>query len=308
MANSKYEYVRNFEHSDALLPNTWIVVRIDGRGFHKLTSKYGFVKPNDRRALDLMNAAATAVVKDLPDIIIAYGVSDEFSFVFHQSCTLFERRESKLVTTIVSTFTAYYVHLWPSYFPERPLSAPLPSFDGRAVLYPSVQNLRDYLSWRQVDCHINNLYNTTFWALIQQGGLDAKEAEKELTGSYSADKNEILFSRFHINYNNEPEIYKKGSVVFREYELVEPFTTPNTKNLPSLEPDNAIEADAGAHVSADAAAADQSGLSKTQQERDRKRRAKAHIVVQHLDIIRDDFWERRPWILSNRPGRIPKET
>lgn len=37
-----------------------------------------------------------------------------------------------------------------------------------------------------------------------------------LKGSLSADKNEILFSRFKINYNNEPEIYKKGSVVFRD--------------------------------------------------------------------------------------------
>ena len=33
--------------------------------------------------------------------------------------------------------------------------------------------------------HINNLYNTTFWALIQMGGLDAKGAEKELAVSSS---------------------------------------------------------------------------------------------------------------------------
>jgi tRNA(His) guanylyltransferase len=61
---------------------------------------------------------------------------------------------SKLVTTIVSTFTAYYVHFWSTYFPEpdMQLTAPLPTFDGRAVQYPSVQNLRDYMSWRQVDC------------------------------------------------------------------------------------------------------------------------------------------------------------
>jgi len=59
---------------------------------------------------------------------------------------------SKLVTTVVSTFTSYYVHLWPSFFPGNPLSPPLPSFDGRAVQYPSTQNLRDYMSWRQVDC------------------------------------------------------------------------------------------------------------------------------------------------------------
>ncbi|KAL2063361.1 hypothetical protein VTL71DRAFT_5166 [Oculimacula yallundae] len=289
MANSKYEYVKAFEQPDLLIPNTWIVVRIDGRGFHKFSNKYAFEKPNDRRALDLMNAAAMAVMNELPDIVIAYGISDEYSFVFHKTCALFERRSSKLVTTIVSTFTAYYVHLWSTHFPDLALTAPLPSFDGRAVQYPSVQNLRDYMSWRQVDCHINNLYNTTFWALIQVGGYDAKSAEKELAGSLSADKNEILFSRFKINYNNEPEIYKKGSVVFRDYEMVEPGTASEV-----------IDEDSAKTI-------EEIALSKTQDEKDRKRRAKARITIQHVDIIKDEFWERRPWLLSNKPGKIPKE-
>jgi len=48
--------------------------------------------------------------------------------------------------------------------------------------------------------------------------------------------------------------------------------------------------------------------SKTQTEKDKKKRAKAPIVVQHLDIIKDDFWDRRPWLLSNKPGKVPKET
>ena len=92
----RFEYVRNFEQPDSLLPNTWIVVRIDGRGFTKyaltrslslsialtlcsrMCAKYGFEKPNDRRALDLMNAAAKAVVTDLPEITIGYGISDEY--------------------------------------------------------------------------------------------------------------------------------------------------------------------------------------------------------------------------------------
>lgn len=34
MAKSRYEYVKLFEKDDRLLPNTWIVVRLDGRGFH----------------------------------------------------------------------------------------------------------------------------------------------------------------------------------------------------------------------------------------------------------------------------------
>ena len=57
-----------------------------------MCAKYEFEKPNDRRALDLMNAAAKAVVSDLHDITIAYGVSDEYSFVFHKSSSIFERR------------------------------------------------------------------------------------------------------------------------------------------------------------------------------------------------------------------------
>ena len=59
---------------------------------------------------------------------------------------------SKILTTVVSTFTSYYVHLWSNFFADRPLSPPMPSFDGRVVLYPSSSNLRDYMSWRQVDC------------------------------------------------------------------------------------------------------------------------------------------------------------
>ncbi|KAK6859739.1 hypothetical protein PG995_003375 [Apiospora arundinis] len=283
MANSKFEYVKNFERPDYLLPNTWVVVRIDGKGFTKLCAKYGFEKPNDRRALDLMNAAAKAVMTDLPDITIGYGVSDEYSFVFHKTCTLYDRRESKLVSTVVSTFSAYYVHLWSTYFTDMPLAPPFQASTGAHV-----QNLRDYMSWRQVDCHINNLYNTTFWTLIQQGGMGATEAEELLKGTLSKDKNELLYSKFHMNYNNEPEIFKKGSVVFRDYELVEPGSDKVGETIDDL--------------------AEPITQSKTQAENDKKRRAKARIVVEHLDVIKDEFWDRRPWLLSNKPGKIPKLT
>ncbi|KAJ5161800.1 tRNA(His) guanylyltransferase [Penicillium capsulatum] len=288
MANSRFEYVKDFEQPDVLLPNTWIVVRIDGRGFHKLSDHYAFKKPNDRRALDLMNEAAVGVMKDLPDLCIAYGVSDEYSFVFHPTCQLFERRNAKLVTTIVSTFTAYYIHLWSKYFPSSSLQPPyLPSFDGRAVIYPSSRILRDYMSWRQVDCHINNLYNTTFWTMVLQGGMSNTDAEQELKGTVSADKNEILFKRFGINYNNEAEIYKKGSVLYRQYELEE----PRSVHPPAEEEASPLD----------------SKQSRSQQDKLKKLRRKAQVVIDHVDIIKDGFWERRPWILSNKPGTLPVE-
>lgn len=39
-------------------------------------------------------------------------------------------------------------------------------------------------------------------------------------------------------------------------------------------------------------------MSKTQKMKEQKRRAKADFAVQHIDIIKDDFWNRRPWLLS----------
>lgn len=95
----------------------------------------------------------------------------------------------------------------------------IPSFDGRIILYPDLLNLKDYYRWRQVDCHINNLYNTTFWALVNLGKLSPQEAHNKLKGTLSKDKNEILYSNFNINYNKIEEIYKKGSIIKRKMKL-----------------------------------------------------------------------------------------
>ena len=43
--------------------------------------------------------------------------------------------------------------------------------------------------------------------------LTPEEATKRLEGSLSADKNELLFSTYGINYNNELEQFRKGSTI-----------------------------------------------------------------------------------------------
>ncbi|KAJ2328228.1 tRNA-histidine guanylyltransferase 1-like [Coemansia sp. RSA 2673] len=182
MAKSKYTYVRDFEREERLLPNTWLVVRIDGQGFTGFTTKHGFTKPNDIRALHLMNRAAKVVMESMVEIVLAYGESDEYSFVFPKEAKAYDRRASKLITLLVSKFTAAYVFYWNEFFPDTPLQFP-PAFDGRVVVYPSDRIMRDYLCWRQADCHINNMYNTCFWLLVNQGGMSQRDAEKRLNVS-----------------------------------------------------------------------------------------------------------------------------
>ena len=73
MAKSKYEYVREYEQSDVMLRDCWIVVRVDGANFHRFSEKHNFAKPNDERALRLANRAAVAVMQSCADCIFAYG-------------------------------------------------------------------------------------------------------------------------------------------------------------------------------------------------------------------------------------------
>jgi tRNA(His) guanylyltransferase len=145
--------------------------------------------------------------------------------------------------------------------------------------------------------------------LVLKGGMSNIDAEKELQvqaissdstkdlrsdlkqGTVSSDKNEILFKRFGINYNNEPEIFKKGSVVYRKYQL------EDLPALQSTDPEGVEETQAQTPAEKE--------LSRAQQDKHRKLRRKAEVVVEHADIIKDEFWQRRPWILSNKPGRLP---
>ncbi|KAJ1959213.1 tRNA-histidine guanylyltransferase 1-like [Dipsacomyces acuminosporus] len=262
MAKSKYEYVRSFEQDDHLLPSTWLVVRIDGQGFTKFTAKHGFTKPNDIRALNLMNRAAKQVMESMAEIVLAYGQSDEYSFVFSKDAKAYDRRASKIISLLVSKFTSAHVFNWNEFFPDTPLQFP-PAFDSRIVMYPSADILRHYLCWRQVDCHINNMYNTCFWALVNQGGLSQKEAEKRLCGTLSSDKNELLFSEFGINYNNEKDIFKKGSVLIRDKELTRTSEEGGRQTV----------------------------------------RTKIVVQILHCDIIKDAFWNSHPEILRDRPTR-----
>ncbi|XP_067939586.1 probable tRNA(His) guanylyltransferase [Watersipora subatra] len=262
MAKSRFEYVRKFETLDSCLLNTWIVVRVDGKGFHKFSDRHEFTKPNDDRALNLMNDCAVQVLLAFNDIILAYGQSDEYSFVFKRKTQTYNRRSSKLASTVVSLFTSCYVFNWKKFFPATDLLYP-PSFDSRVVLYPTTRNLKDYLCWRQADCHINNLYNTCFWKLVQEAGLDNRQAEERLKVTDSAMKNEMLFSEFNTNYNDESEMHKKGTVVYREKAQSKEADESDTYVL-------------------------------------KKRGGNLEVVVDHIDIIKETFWKAHPSILGEQ--------
>eukprot|EP01066_Platyproteum_vivax_P005773 Platyproteum_vivax@DN17420_c0_g1_i1.p1 len=265
MAKSRFEYVKKFEEATnfSILPDAWIVIRIDGKGFSEFTNLNDFEKPNDKWGLYLMAVAAQWVMTQFPDIRIAYGHSDEFSFVFHKSATIYGRRLCKLVSLVVSAFSSCYVAQWPHIMPE-PMKG-IPFFDGRAVAYPSETSLKDYLSWRQADCHINNQYNMCFWVLVHSG-CEKQEAYSRLQGTCTADKNNLLFEH-QINYNECPEMFKKGNILVRK----------------KLDPEKDLE---------------ETNREATEEFAHLCVKSSKSIHLLHVDLIHPSFWNRHPYILQ----------
>uniref|UniRef100_A0A6M2F7G0 tRNA(His) guanylyltransferase n=1 Tax=Populus davidiana TaxID=266767 RepID=A0A6M2F7G0_9ROSI len=208
------DYIRSFLFESKLMASTWIVIRIDGCHFHRFSEVHDFEKPNDEQALNLMNSCAVAVLQEFPDVVFSYGVSDEYSFVLKKDSQFCQRKASNIVSIMVSFFTSMYVMNWKAFLPQKELKY-CPAFDGRAVCYPSTEILQDYLAWRQVDCHINNQYNTCFWMLVKSG-KSKSEAQRTLKGTQAQEKKELLAWFGIDDYNALPVMFRQGSSVFRD--------------------------------------------------------------------------------------------
>ena len=209
----RYQYLQNYESEETLLRDSFIVVRIDGRGFTPFCLKHEILRPIDDRLVNLMLKCGRGVMERYKDIAVCYGQSDEFSFVLNRHATLFNRNRDKIISSIVSSFTSYFVFFWKSFFPDLELQYP-PSFDGRAVLYANFKLIRDYLSWRQADSHINSLYNYTLCVLMRTG-LDGPTATEQLNGTVSSQKHEIL-NKHGIDFNLLPLNHRRGTTLLRD--------------------------------------------------------------------------------------------
>ncbi|KAF9618438.1 hypothetical protein IFM89_001161 [Coptis chinensis] len=258
-SSNVYECMKNeTEVKNKLLPYTWIVVRIDGRHFHQFSDMHDFDKPNDSKALGLMNACVVALLEKFKDVIFAYGVSDEYSFVFSKTSQFQQRQGSNIVSMIVSFFSSLYVLNWDEFFPHKELRS-TPSFDGRAICYPSTKILRDYLAWRQVDCHINNQYNTCFWMLVKSGKTK-REAQSILKGTQTPDKNDLLYKQFGIDYNTLPAMFRKGSFIFRD--KVEEIVQHRENGCGHIQ------------------------------------KVQMKVIIEHCDIIGESFWKENPHLIT----------
>lgn len=131
-----------------------------------------------------------------------------------------------------------------------------------------------------------------------ESGMTNVEAEDKLKGTVSANKNEILYQN-GINYNNEPAIFRKGTVLYRDYELA-PALEGSADILEQVVSDTEEVPTRAEILSKEST----QKMSKSAQDKERKSKERAGVQLENCDLINNDFWHRRPWILSGRAGRL----
>ena len=211
--------MRVFEtlNDPVVLPGVYIVARIDGRGFTKLTKdRHAFEAPFDVRFRDHMVATTEHLMNDCGfRVVYGYTQSDEISLLVHRDEDLFGRKVRKYNSILAGEASAKF----------SLLLGDLAAFDCRVCQLPKAELVRDYFRWRNEDAHRNALSAHCYW-MLRKSGAGVNEATDRLLGMSTTDKNELLF-RGGVNFNDLPNWQKRGTGLYWEtYE--KPATNPKT--------------------------------------------------------------------------------
>jgi len=211
--------MRVFEtaHDLCVLPGLYMVARVDGRSFTRLTKEvHKFEAPFDLRFRDLMVETAEHLMAGCGfNMVYGYTESDEISLLFGLEENSFGRKLRKVISILAGEASAKFSLL---------LGA-VACFDCRISELPSVELVVDYFRWRNEDAHRNALNAHCYWLLRKQG-KNVGEATATLKGMSVADKNELLFQN-GVNFNDLPLWQRRGVGLYWE-EYYRPAQNPVT--------------------------------------------------------------------------------
>jgi tRNA(His) 5'-end guanylyltransferase len=199
--------MRVFEtaHDLCVLPEMYMVARIDGRNFTRLTKEtHKFETPFDTRFRDMMLETVQHLMNCGFHVIFGYTESDEISLLFHPAENAFGRKTRKYNSILAGEASAKF----------SLLLGDIACFDCRICELPTMDLVVDYFRWRNEDAHRNALNAHCYWKLREEG-KGARKATQMIEGLSIAEKNELLFQR-GINFNQVPNWQKRGMGLYWE--------------------------------------------------------------------------------------------
>lgn len=193
--------MRRYEtaHDHCVLPGMFMVARIDGRNFTRLTKDvHDFEAPFDERFRDCMIATLARLMDCGLRASYGYTQSDELSVLLHRDEDSFQRKLRKLGSVLAGEASAAF---------SLALGAH-GAFDARISQLPSEDLVVDYFRWRQADAARNALNAHGYWAL-RKAGESASAAHGALEKLTTQQKHDVLHEQ-GVNFNDLPAWQKRG--------------------------------------------------------------------------------------------------
>jgi len=202
--------MRLFEtaHDYIVLPGIYMVARIDGRNFTRLTKDvHQFEAPFDARFRDYMVETTSHLMTCGFESTYGYTESDEISILFDPAINTFGRKARKFNSILAGEASARFSLLLGAHA----------VFDCRISELVTIDLVCDYFRWRNEDAHRNALNAHCYWGLRKQGN-SAGAASRQLEHLSVSEKNELLFG-FGVNFNDLPGWQRRGvGLYWEEYE------------------------------------------------------------------------------------------
>ncbi len=189
-------------HSLRVPPGAWIIVRVDGRSFSRLTERRA-EKPFDPAFHGHMVAAAQGLLETLHARYV-YTESDEISALLPRDTGLFDREVEKLCSVSAARAAATV----------SVALGEVVEFDSRVWVGGRDEDVVDYFRWRQADATRCGLNTTCYWTL-RNAGKSVRDATRALERATVAEKNELLFQH-GVNFNRLPAWQRRGTGVYWE--------------------------------------------------------------------------------------------
>lgn len=197
--------------------NSKIIIRLDGRAFHKLALDLELVKPYDENFYRVIAKVCEDLFKEFSPLFV-YTFSDEISLLLEN--IPFEGRIEKIDSVVASFAASSFVINYDADF-KKP-----PAFDSR-IIPISEGDILKYFKWRQ-DESWRNCVNSHGISYLKTKYSNA-QANDKIKGMKLNEIHELLFQN-GINLN-EVETYKKRGIgIYRKNKKIEGFNKKENKN------------------------------------------------------------------------------
>ena len=185
--------------------DAFLVARLDGRGFHRLTQDMNFEKPFDETFRDAMIGAARHLMSSGFQIGYAYAQSDEISLLFDAADATFTHKHRKLLSVLAGEASAALSLTFGR-------SA---SMDCRLLEVDGTEAVEDYFAWRQSDAERNCSLGHAYWAL-RRSGHSGRSAHRALKGLDRVERGHLLRELARIDYEFLPMWQRHGFGLYHE--------------------------------------------------------------------------------------------